>query len=105
MFTEYMKTLIQNGGGKFNVIKIEAQTEEGIQLKRDEYMSNDYQVATQEEYDAQVKEAADREEAAKDDKGTGQQEETNINKSGELTEAQKEEQEAKRESADEEAGR
>jgi hypothetical protein len=50
----YVKKLIVNGEGKFNVVKLEAETEEGINLKRDEYLANDYQDCPEEDYTAQI---------------------------------------------------
>jgi len=51
----YVKKLIKDGEGKFNVVRLEAETEEGINLKRDEYLANDYQDCPEEDYTAQIK--------------------------------------------------
>lgn len=53
MYEAFMKTLIKNGGGAWHVIRIEAETEEGINLKRDMYLAKAWGDATAEEYDAQ----------------------------------------------------
>ena len=63
MLYEYMKQLVVNGDGKFHVIRIGAEGQEALDVKRDVYLSDDWQVATQEEYDAQVNSVAQPEVA------------------------------------------
>ncbi len=64
MLYEYMKQLVVNGDGKFHVIRIGAEGQEALDVKRDIYLSDDWQVATQEEYDAQMNSAAQSEAPA-----------------------------------------
>ncbi len=51
----YMKKLIVDGNGKFEVIRIEAEGEEGLHIKHDEYQGADWADATEEEYEAAMK--------------------------------------------------
>lgn len=50
MFEAYMKQLIPNGNGAFSVTRIAAETQEGLDLKRGIYQSDDWQEATEEDY-------------------------------------------------------
>lgn len=54
MLYAYMKQLIQNGDGKFHFIRIGAEGEEALNVKRDVYLSDDWQDATEEEYNASL---------------------------------------------------
>uniref|UniRef100_A0A6H1ZGT1 Uncharacterized protein n=1 Tax=viral metagenome TaxID=1070528 RepID=A0A6H1ZGT1_9ZZZZ len=54
MVNAYMKQLIVNGEGKFHVVRIGAEGEEALAVKRDIYLGDDWQDATVEEYDAQM---------------------------------------------------
>lgn len=56
MFEAYMKQLIVDGNGKFTVIRIAAETQEGLDLKRGIYQGDDWQEATEAEYRAQFAE-------------------------------------------------
>lgn len=53
MCEAYMKQLVANGGGKFSVVRLSAETEEALNVKRDIYLGDDFQDATKEDYDAQ----------------------------------------------------
>lgn len=53
MLYAYMKMLIENGEGEFNVVRIGADTEEALAVKRDHMLAADFQDATEEEYTAQ----------------------------------------------------
>lgn len=53
MFEAYFKQLIVNGDGKFSVVRVAAETEEALGVKRDIYLADDFQDATKEEYEAQ----------------------------------------------------
>lgn len=46
----YMKKLITDGEGKFNFIRLEAETEAEKNQTRDTYLAADYQDATEAEY-------------------------------------------------------
>jgi len=56
----YMKKLIVDGEGKFNLIRLEAETEAELNQKRDTYLANDYQDATEAEYQAESDERDER---------------------------------------------
>lgn len=56
MLYAYVKQLIVEGEGKFNVIRIGAETEEALAVKRDHMLAADYQDATEDEYTAQFAE-------------------------------------------------
>jgi glucan-binding YG repeat protein len=58
MVEAYLKQLIQNGEGKFHVIRIAAEGQEALNVKRDVYLADDWQDATKEEYDAQMNSAS-----------------------------------------------
>lgn len=60
MFVAFVKQLIQNGGGKFNIVRLEAETESELNTKRDTYLSADYQDSTEEEYNAENDERDER---------------------------------------------
>lgn len=49
----FVKKLIVDGEGKFNVLRLEAETEAELNQKRDTYLSGDYQDATEAEYQAE----------------------------------------------------
>jgi|CXWL01.1.fsa_nt_gi hypothetical protein len=49
----YMKQLVVDGGGKFSVCKLQAETEEALNVKRDVYLADDWQDATEAEYHQQ----------------------------------------------------
>jgi hypothetical protein len=53
MFDAYLKQLVVDGGGAFTVCRISAETEEALKVKRDVYLADDWQDATEEEYRAQ----------------------------------------------------
>lgn len=53
MFDAYLKQLLVDGGGQFTVCKVSAETEEALKVKRDLYLADDWQDATEEEYRAQ----------------------------------------------------
>lgn len=74
MYEAYMKTLIKDGGGKWHVIRIAAETEEGLNLKRDIYLAKAWGDSSKEEYDAQLEEVRTRaEEAAAQDADESQE--------------------------------
>lgn len=53
MLYAYVKQLIVEGEGKFNIVRIGAETEEALAVKRDHMLACDFQDATEEEYTAQ----------------------------------------------------
>lgn len=53
MLTAFVKQLVQDGKGKFTVARIQAETQEALAQKRDIYLADDWQDATEEEYRAQ----------------------------------------------------
>lgn len=63
MFTAFVKTLIKNGGGAWHVHRIEAETEEGLNLKRDMLLAKGWGDATEEEHTAQLEEVRTRAES------------------------------------------
>lgn len=66
MVEAYLKQLVQDGGGKFTVCRISAETEEALNVKRDIYLGDDWQDATKEEYTAQFAERTAPVEGAED---------------------------------------
>lgn len=60
----YMKQLIVNGGGKFHVIRIGADTPEALEVKRGIYLADDWQEATEAEYNEQMAVSAPQEAPA-----------------------------------------
>lgn len=60
MFQAFVKQLIENGGGAFNVVRLEAETESELNTKRDTYLGADFQDATEEDYNAQSAERDER---------------------------------------------
>ena len=56
----YVKKLIVDGEGKFNVVRLEAETEAELNQKRDAYLAGDYQDATEAEYQAESDERDER---------------------------------------------
>lgn len=70
MMYEYLKQLVQDGEGKFTVCKIGAETEEALGVKRDMYLTDDWQAATEEEYTAQF--AARKNVEGAEDKALGE---------------------------------
>lgn len=56
----FVKKLIVDGDGKFNVLRLEAETESELNRVRDTYLSGDYQDATEAEYQAESDERDER---------------------------------------------
>ena len=48
----YLKQLKVDGSGEFIVIRIGAESEEALKVKRDFYLADDWSDASQEEYEA-----------------------------------------------------
>lgn len=67
MLYEYMKQLVENGEGLFTVCRIGAETEEALNVKRDMYLADDWQVATKDEYDQQFVSVGDPDNIAADE--------------------------------------
>lgn len=53
MFEAFLKQLIVDGNGAYTVCRIAAETEEGLRLKRETYLADDWQDSSKEEYEAQ----------------------------------------------------
>lgn len=53
MLFAYLKKLVEGGEGKFHVIRIGAEGEEALNVKRDMYLSDDWADATEGEYHEQ----------------------------------------------------
>mgnify|MGYP006921300596 CR=1 FL=1 len=53
MFEAFMKQLQDDGSGQFSVVRIAAETEEGLKVKRDIYLGDSFQDATEAEYRSQ----------------------------------------------------
>lgn len=84
MMYEYLKQLVQDGEGKFTVCRIAAETEEALGVKRDMYLADDWQTATEEEYTAQF--AARENVEGAEDKALGEKaaaDESKANEAGE----------------------
>lgn len=66
MLYAYVKQLIVNGEGKEHIVRIGADGEEALNVKRDFYLADDWHDATEAEYEAQMNsvDAPKAEEAA-----------------------------------------
>lgn len=60
MFEAFMKTLIKDGEGAMHVIRIDAETDGALTLKKDLYMSRGWAEGSKEEYEGQLAEIESR---------------------------------------------
>lgn len=67
MLYAFMKQLIVDGGGKFTVCRIGAESEEALNVKRDMYLADDWQEATEDEYKSQFEAIGDPDNVVPDE--------------------------------------
>lgn len=54
----YVKQLIVNGDGKYHVVKLGADSAQALSIKKDIYMADAWEEATEAEYQAQMGESS-----------------------------------------------
>ncbi len=54
---EFVHNLIENGDGKWNEVRLEAENEEAMQVKLDLFISKGYAKSSEEAYNTQIAEA------------------------------------------------